>query len=164
MSKIDGIFCTYEVKRLVTSDQVGKWCRLPYSGHKSGCPMYGRPRCPPGAGSIFDLLDGKDPIYLVYADFDLDRRAALMKLRFPEWSERQCRNVRHWQEIVRAQLRRNVRAAMEKLGCNEVTFCPEGLGVNVFATAAILGLKLEKIRRLHIDHHIALIGMKREGQ
>jgi hypothetical protein len=112
--KIDEVLCTYEVHNVVMSGQVGKWCRLPYPGHKRGCPNYGRPGCPPDAGSIFDLLDCDHyyPIYLVCAEFDLDMRAAHMKLRFPAWTEKQCRNVRHWQGIVRAQLRLNVRNAM----------------------------------------------------
>jgi hypothetical protein len=93
MSKVDGLFGTWEVKRLVTSPQVGKWCRLPYEGHKKGCPNYGRPGCPPGAQSIVDLLDPEEPIYLVSAMFNLKHHSKWMKMRHPDWSERQCRNV-----------------------------------------------------------------------
>ena len=158
MSKVNGLFGTYEVKRLVTSAQVGKWCRLSYPGHKRGCPNYGRPNCPPGAGSIVDVIDTTQPMYLVSAMFNLKYHAELMKIRHSGWSDRQCRNVLYWQQIVRADLRRAVKAAMGFLGCDVVTYCPEGFGVNVFVTARAAGLKLDKTRRIWIDHHVALIG------
>jgi hypothetical protein len=131
---------------------------LPYPDHKRGCPNYGRPGCPPDAARIVDYLDTSRPIYLVYASLDLEHRAAWMRSRHPDMSNRQCRNCMYWQRIVRAELRLNARAAMQFLGCDAVTYCPEGQGVNVFVTARLAGLKMDKTRRIRIDHHVALIG------
>jgi hypothetical protein len=64
----------------------------------------------------------------------------------------------YWQGIVRADLKRSLKAAMGYLGCDAATLCPEGRGVNVFVTARLAGIKLDKTRRITIDHHIALIG------
>ncbi len=47
---------------------------------------------------------------------------------------------------------------MWTLGLNTITTCPEGMGVNVYATARAHGLILEKIRDLKMCRHIALIG------
>jgi hypothetical protein len=107
------------------------------------------------------MMDCARPLYLVYETFDLEGHAADMKVRHPDWSDRMCRNVLYWQGSVRARLRMNVRDAIEKLGCDSVTYCPEGHGVNVFATARLAGLAMDKTRRLKLDHHIALIGMAR---
>lgn len=162
-NRIKGLCSTLEVKRLVTSDKVGAWCRLPYPGHPRGCPNIGRPPfCPPGSVHIVDYLDTSRPIYLVYSFFHLESHAEWMKCRHPHWTDRQCRNVLYWQGSVRAELRRNVSAAMSFLGCDAVTYCPEGQGVNVFATARLAGLRLDKTRRIRIDHHIALIGHSAE--
>ena len=109
-----------------------------------------------------DLIDIYQRMYLVYSSFNLQAHADWMKTRHPNWSERQCRNVLYWQNMARADLRRTVAAAMSFLHCDAITYCPEGLGVNVFATARLAGLKLDKTRRLRIDHHIAIIGMRRE--
>jgi len=92
--------------------------------------------------------------------FNLEYHAETMKLRHPEWTPRQCRNLLYWQNIVRKDLKSAVKAAMGFLRCDGVSYCPEGLGVNVFVTARLAGVKLDKIRRLKIDRHVALIGTK----
>lgn len=161
MSKVKGLFGTYEVKRLVTSPHVGKWCRLPYPGHPRGCPNIGRPPfCPPGSIYIVDYIDTTKSMYLVYARFNLAWHAEWMQKRHPGWSQRQCRNLLYWQQIVRADLKRAVKAATGFLRCDAATYCPEGQGVNVFVTARLAGIKLDKTRRIGIDHHIALIGTR----
>ena len=163
MSKVRRIFRTYRIERLVTSSKVGEWCLLPYPNHKGGCPNYGRKGCPPGAGSIGDLVDLSQPIYLVAAAFNLEYQAEKMRKKYPHWTDRQCRCCLYWQGKVRAHLRRAARAAMGFLGCDAYVYCPEGYGVNVFVTARLAGLKLDKTRRIKIDHHVALIGTKKES-
>jgi hypothetical protein len=111
--------------------------------------------------SIVDFMDTESPMYLVYAAFHLEGHADYMKARHPGWSERQCRNVLYWQQTVRVQLRRNVYAAMTLLGLDAVTYCPEGMGVNVFVTARLAGIGLDKTRRIRMDRHIALIGHRK---
>ncbi len=54
--------------------------------------------------------------------------------------------------------RRYVIAAKSFLGCDVSTNCPEGQGVNVFATARLAGLRFDKTRRIGIVHKIALVG------
>ena len=165
MSRVEGLYGVLEVVRLVTSSQVEKWCQLPYPGHKNGCPNYGKKiGCPPKTVTIDRFVDIERPMYLVMAYFDLGAHARRMKEKHPNWSDLQCRNVLYWQNTVRAELRRNVRDAMKHLDCDEATYCPEGMGVNVFVTARIAGLRLEKIRHLDVDHHIALIGHSPQKQ
>jgi len=36
----------HQVKRLVITSKAGDWCRLPYPGHKRGCPNYDSPTHP----------------------------------------------------------------------------------------------------------------------
>jgi len=159
MSHVRGILHCLEVKRLITSPRVGKWCVLPYHGHPRGCPYYGkRPTCPPDSRPIAELLDVTRPVYLVYSFFDLRAHVERMKTRHPKWTDVQCQNVRYWQGTARAGLRRNVTAAMGPLRCDVSTFCPEGAGVNVFATARAAGLRLERTGSIKIDRHVALIG------
>ncbi len=159
MNKGGGLYGVLDVKRLVTTRNAGKWCLLPYDGHKRGCPNFGqKPGCPPHGVSIDRLVDVTRPMYLVLASFNVAAHVRKMKELHPKWSERQCRDVLYWQGTVRVELKRNVAYAMRYLGCDAFTYCPEGAGVNVFVTARLAGLALEKVRHLNIDHHIALIG------
>lgn len=152
-------FDAYPVARLVTSPNVGKWCRLPYPGHPRGCPNFGKkPHCPPNVIPIDRFIDISLPMYLVRAQFNLRSHAERMKSMHPGWTNRQCRSVLYWQNSVRAKLRDKVRTAMSDLSCDAVTFCPEGMGLNVFVTARLAGLRLDKTRRLEMDNHVALIG------
>ncbi len=168
MSLSEGARCVYEIddpeRNLIVSIRVGKWCRLPYPGHKHGCPNYGKkPGCPPDAIPIHRYFSENHRLYLVYAEFNLENHARRMKHEHPWWSDRQCRCVLHWQQTARTTLRQNVINAMRLLGCDAVTYCPEGMGVNVFATARRVGLRLDKTRRIKIDRHVALIGTAWKG-
>ncbi|MEM5789005.1 MAG: hypothetical protein AAGU11_16960 [Syntrophobacteraceae bacterium] len=160
-NQVVGVRNTLRLDRIVYSAKVGEWRRLPYPGHPKGCPNQGRPPfCPPNSTALVDYLDTARPVYLVFEYFWLKNHADGMREKHPGWTDRQCRNLLYWQGIVRAGLKRNVAAAMSILGCDVVTYCPEGQGVNVFATARLAGLALDKTRRICIDHHIALIGSR----
>lgn len=152
----------YRIRRLVTSSQVDQWCKLPYPNHKKGCPNYGRHNwCPPFAGRVGDWFDISRPLFLVHSEFDLVAHVGRMGRKHPQWSERQCRCVLYWQGTSRKQLREHIVIARQELGTNLHTTCPEGMGVNVYATARLSGLRLERIRNLSICRHVAMLGWKK---
>jgi hypothetical protein len=153
----------YRVKRLVINGKAGEWCKLPYEGHKEGCPNYGdlkHSHCPPHAPPVGQCFDLGQPLYLVHSEFNLPEWEMVMKYRHPSWSERQCRCVLYWQNQSRKQLKERTRFAMVRLGLNQAASCPEGMGVNVYVSSRLAGLRLEKIRRLETCQHVALIGTR----
>jgi hypothetical protein len=106
----------------------------------------------------FDL---QKSLWLVCSEFDLEQHAAKMKTLNPHWSDRQCRCVLYWQSRSRKQLKKRATDAVFFLGIERnfsITYCPEGMGVNVYATARLSGLSLEPIRRLGTCRHVALLG------
>ncbi|KKM79620.1 hypothetical protein LCGC14_1348180 [marine sediment metagenome] len=154
VTKLDG---------LITSDKTGAWCRLPYPDHPNGCPQYGeQDTCPPQAPYIWDVME--PPFYLVTSEFDLSAHVADYHIKFPDWTDRQCRNVLYWQGGNKKVLRLRAERAMRLGGLSACTYRPEAMGVNVYATAAIAGIKLDRIRDIHICTHVAIIGNKRRPQ
>lgn len=152
---------TIEILSLVSSDKTGQWCQIPYPNHPKGCPNYGkRDHCPPLAIKLTNILDLSRPLYLVHSEFDLLRHVEKMKARHPHWTDRQLKNVLYWQGTSRKQLKERVKIAQYVTSCNIVSYCPEGQGINVYATCAKSGLKLEKIRYLKTCRHIALLGFR----
>ena len=152
----------YQIDRLVISDKVSDWCRIPYPNHPKGCPNYGKkPRCPPNAPKIEEYFDISKPLYLVHSEFDLSKHVQEMKDKHPTWSDLQCRCVLYWQSRSRKQLMKRVEYTMIKNRMlTAFTDCPEGMGLNVYATARLVGLKLEKIHNLSICRHVALVGTR----
>lgn len=151
-----------EIDRLVTTKKHGDWCRIPYEGHKKGCPNYGKKDdCPPKAPFIKDFLDTSKPMYLVNSVFNVEAHAIKMKQKHPEWSVKQCRCLLYWQGTSRKQLREKVAFAQRRLEVDTVLYVPEAMGVNVYATGAIVGLHLDKIRYLDTCRHVALLGVKK---
>jgi len=131
-------FWVVPIKTLILNPKVGEWCRLPYPRHPKGCPNYGKnDRCPPKAQHITDCFDLEEPLYFVHSEFDLKGHAARMKEKHPGWSDRQCRCVLYWQPKSRKQMNDRVDFARLKLQTTCQTNCPEGMGVNVFATARL---------------------------
>ena len=147
------------------SDRVGKWCQSPYSNHPKGCPNYNATvKCPHQAPLIGELFDLKKSLCFVHSEFDLAVHVAKMEKKHPEWTLKQCKCVLYWQGTSRKQLKDRIREAMADLGADTVAMVPEALGVNVYATARLAGLNLERIRYLSICRHVALIGNSRHGQ
>ena len=152
------------VKRLVLMKgfDCGWLCVLPYPNHPKGCPnFYIKPDCPPFSYSAYSFfgMNEKKQFYLVHSEFNLEAHAAKIKQRHPYWTERQCKNVLYWQGTSRKQLKGRVSEALNILGGEwNVTDCPESMGVNVYVTARLSGLKLERIRYLKMCRHIALLG------
>ena len=151
----------YRIDQLVINRNTGRWCRLPYPNHSKGCPKYDQSEgCPPKAPAVEDYFDISKPLYFVHSEFDLAVHIAKMEKKHPEWTLLQCKCVLHWQKTSRKQLGERVREVLSILGANASTECPEGMGVNVYATARLAGLKLERIRHLSTCRHIALIGTR----
>ena len=149
------------VKRLVVSEKTGEWCKLPYPNHPKGCPNYGKKAtCPPQAPRLHHYFDVSRPMSLVHSEFDLEKHAKRMRTEHPQWSERQCRCLLYWQPTSRKQMRARTSAAMWTIGCNAKTECPEAMGLNVFATAAVSGLKLDRTRNIRTARHVCLIGWR----
>lgn len=150
------------VRRLVHSRRVKAWCGLPYPGHPKGCPNIGRDeKCPPQSPYITEVIDTTREMFLVHSEFDLQAHVNKMKAKHPDWSDRRCRCVLYWQPRSKKQLKERTARAMRLLGLPVVAMLPESLGVNVYATARASGLKLEKIKQLKTNRHVAIIGHRR---
>ena len=151
----------YEVKRLVISKQVGRWCQLPYDLHSKGCFKFGAYKeCPPNAPLINEVFNTDKSLYLVHSEFDLTAHKNKMRMKHPGWSDRQFGCVLYWQSTSRKQLKERIVSACMILGTNFSETVPEALGVNVYVTARLAGLKLERIRNLKICRHVALVGFR----
>lgn len=150
-----------KLKRLIVSEKTGEWCKIPYPNHPKGCPKYGNDKaCPPHAPKLDEFFDLSKPLYFVHSEFNLKAHVERMKQKYKLWSDRQCRCVLYWQGTSRKQLRERAEEAAWSLGTNAITACPEGMGVNVYATARVSGLCLQRIRGLKICRHIAMIGFQ----
>lgn len=150
-----------DITQIVYSNKVGEWCQLPYPGHPKGCPNHGiKTGCPPGAPNIEDYFDFRKPLFMVIHEFDLATYAAKMKAKHPKWSDRQCRCVLYWQNGSRKRLKDEAGRLMVENRLNTITLCPEGMGMNVFATAALHGVHLERTRNISVCRHVAIVGAK----
>lgn len=138
-----------------------KWCRSPYPGHPRGCPKYGKKGCPPKVPFLSEVLDLERPLYLAFSRFSLQKHVRKLKRKHPDWSRRQLRCVLYWQGTSRKQMRERARECQRETGADVVLDCPEALGVNVYVTCALNGLKLEKIKNLKVCRHVALVGFRR---
>jgi len=155
----------YPVKRLVTSRQTGKWCQLPYPGHPKGCPKYGNDKmCPPRAPRVEDFFDLNRKLWLVHSEFNLGNHILKMEKKHPNWTLRQCKCVLYWQPTSRDQLDQRILEGLFHTGAMASATVPEAMGVNVYATTRLSGLKLERIRHLAMCRHVALIGHSNKGQ
>ena len=149
----------YRIEKLIHSPKVQDWCRLKYPGHPNGCPNYDKAKkCPPQCKYITEVFDLSKPLYFVHSEFDLAGHVLKMKKKHPNWSDRQARCVLYWQNTSRKQLMARAMEARRHLGCKTFTLMPEALGVNVYVTAKLAGLKLEPIRKLKTCRHVALLG------
>ena len=152
------------VKRLVLTTKTNIWCKLPYPRHPKGCPNYGKKaHCPPDSLNIKEVLNLKKPIYIVYNEFDLAAHMKRMSRLHPNWSEAMLRNVYYWQNKSRAQLKTRISTAMILLNTNVHIANAEAMGVNLYATCFVNGLKLERIKTLKTCRHVALIGWRKKG-
>ena len=126
-------------------------CVRAYAGHKKGCPNFGDAkhayRCPPGAPLFDRRYDMSAPVYAVINEFDLflhvERMLAKPKKNGKARSLEEARCVLYWQNTARKQLQEKISTALSHLPGYEATWCPEGMGVDVTATLAQIGIVLE---------------------
>ena len=141
---------------LIIDHRAREWCKLSYPDHPRGCPNYGKKySCPPQVQLIEEWLSDYRKLWLVCAPFNLAEHVANMFLRHPNWSYRQARCLLYWQPKVNKELQQGTwDFAPDKL--NGITYCPEGMGVNVIETARLVGLPIET-KPMTIVYKIALV-------
>lgn len=129
-------------------------CCKRYEGHPCGCPNFGmRDTCPPDAPLLVDYFDQTHPFWALWVDFDLAQWVQTKQIEHPEWTYKQCANLRYWQPKARKFLRGHAQAWMRNyvvrwkdLCCKqgfEFTECPEAMGVDVTTTMKRIGVHLE---------------------
>lgn len=144
---------------IVIDMAVRELCAKPYYNHKKGCPNYGkRSSCPPKAPSLFKLIDPNEPIKIVYNIFDFGAHCKKMEKKHPEWSERQVACCLYWQGTARKQLKEKVNKSLKGWKGATPVYCPEAMGVNVTATMALIGEKLEW-PPITKTYQVALVGV-----
>jgi len=150
----------------VFTPEVRLLCIRPYPGHPKGCPNFGRRwTCPARAPLLDKVLDLSAPVYAIWTTFDIAAHMARMKALHPAWSERQLACCLYWQPRARKNLTTAINAFNKiMLGplrpILKVLSCPEACGVNVTATMASIGEKLEWPPR-KIAYQVALAGRSR---
>lgn len=149
------------IKRLVLLKNPGRYCQLPYLNHPKGCPKYNKDKkCPTLTPSTNEYFDLSKPLYFVHSKFDYEGHVRKMKKDHPDWSDLQCQCVLYWQGTSRRQMKERRIYAMQILDVNQYAVCPEGMGVNIYVTARLSGLKLDRVRYLKTCRHITLLGTK----
>lgn len=156
-----------KLEKLIVTPRTKLWCKAQYPGHPKGCPNYWG-RCFEGGRVEITLadriVDVDKSMYIVYNEFDLAAHMARMKAKHPTWSERQLRNVYYWQNRSHAQLDRLIEQAIKEIYGKPAGLCTlsgEGNGVNLYATCAAHGLKLNKIRTMKTCRHMVILGTRR---
>jgi len=135
---------------------------MPYPGHPKGCPNWNRrATCPPQAPLLTDLLDLARPVYCVFNRFDLGAHVDRMRRRHPDWSGRQLRCCLYWQGTARKQLRQKVSSLLVREPSLLPVYVPEACGVDVTATMASLGIKLEW-PPVKVAYQVALVGTPKQ--
>lgn len=135
------------------------YCIIPYHGHPKGCPNFGNhEQCPPKAPLISNFFDLNENLFFVVEEFDLRSYFEQMKVKHPDWTDAQLRNLLYWQGGVRKKLKEKTEQLIRTTGSNMIyTLLPEAMGVMVINTALKLGIPIEKKPRDRI-FKIALVG------
>ena len=131
------------VKPVLLDELPGDLCRLKYPNHPKGCPNYGKKVCCPPRAKHLSLLIKSSPIYIIWNVFLFGRHVQKMKLKHPEWSERQARCCLYWQGKARKQLVEEVKNFLLVHPDMYIVSCPEASGVNVTKTMASIDKILE---------------------
>lgn len=147
----------------------GTWCKLPYPNHPHGCPNF--PKCPAKFQDFKTLVGYR--WYAVTITFDLKGQATLMKMRHPEWTDRQARNCLYWQGHVRKMLRSETYGRAKHMAPEEkyddpeikdpvvVLEIPEACGVDVVQTMGFSGHHIETNMDLtDLIMKVTMIGVK----
>jgi hypothetical protein len=136
----------------------GTWCSLPYPDHPDGCPNY--PECIQERTHINEYEDYE--WFGVVQKYDLNAHAEEMRELHPDWSESQLRNDREWHEEIQSELQEEAEAFADKSAGDVVLERPEGHGVDMWATMAGNGIKLET-NNPWVIHKIVIVGKRKAG-
>lgn len=144
-------------------------CARRYPGHPKGCPNLGkRLTCPPQAALWTPKFLASRAWYAVWNVFPFGEHVEKMRVKHPEWTERQLANCLYWQGTARKQLVFEISAFARYFmicGLNPKTDVitsniPEAHGVNVTATMKSIGIELEWPPR-NVAYQVALAGIER---
>ncbi len=139
-------------------------CARPYYRHPKGCPNIGRCGCPPKAQMIGDLIDLSQPTFAIYSTFNLKAHVDRMWKKHPKWTDHQLYCCLYWQGTARKALRMYIQDFQREHSGYRVVMCPEASGVNITATMAKVGAKLEW-PPVNIAYQVAIAGKpKRNAQ
>lgn len=141
-------------------------CPRAYNKHPKGCPNFNKcDRCPPKAPMFDRAYDMSKPVYAVVNSFDLGGHVSRLKATPKKdgsiRSDDEAKCVLYWQGKARSQLNRLIKIAAVPTGYT-ATWCPEGMGVNVTATLAAVGIHLEW-PAVRIARQVALMGVPLDG-
>lgn len=162
-------YISIKLEKLFFIENSGALCRLPYPGHKKGCPNFGKsPNCPPQAPKLRDKYNLEKDYYFIIQPFNLAAHKAKMKTLHPEWSDKQCACVLYWQNGVKKELRIASLNLIDKLAMSDLfdykstnnfdyDLIPEAMGLDVFKTALAHGIPIERNPQ-HIIYKISFIG------
>jgi hypothetical protein len=161
-----------KLKKLFFIPDPGKLCRLPYPGHKKGCPNLGKSLlCPPNAPKLIDKYDLSKPCYFIVQPFNISAQKEKMKKLHHDWSDRQCACCLYWQNGVRKELKE--RSEIECMviggrlyangiipfsGLVNFELIPEAMGLNVFSTTRYHGIYMVRNPQ-EILYKIAFVGV-----
>lgn len=90
--------------KFVSISTIERLCRLPYLGYSDGCPNVGK--CVIRDRS--DIVTKYYSFILVLARYNLEFHKSSMRLKHPNWSDRQLGNSRLYQGHVRKFLRKSM--------------------------------------------------------
>lgn len=129
----------FHLEKIVADKRArGAWCATPYPGHPHGCPNL-KTECIQDRPDFLSIAQDYN-WYAITERFNLKDHAAKMKVKYPDWSERQCRNPLYWQGGVRKRLREKCDA----WGWDILLDVPEACGIDVFRTMEKVGVHLER--------------------
>ena len=131
------------------------WCRLPYHGHPKGCPNW--PGCIRSRPDFAEIKKDDYEWFAVVERFDLKAHSAKMKDKFPQWTERQCRNPLYWQSGVRKRLKEKAKTLIANDSI--LLDIPEACGINMFATMDLVGVEL--VMNPDLVQKIMIVGRKK---
>ncbi len=150
--------------KLIINYGCRNFCKIPYHGHKKGCSNFNKfELCPPKICLIENFVDLNKDIWFIVEEFNLKDHVDKMRIKHPEWSYIQLKNLLYWQNGVRKNLKnKTIKFINNHLDKDKLvyTLLPEAMGVMVIDTASLLGIPIEKIP-INKVFKISLIGYKK---
>ena len=115
------------------------------------------PQCPELRPDFKELSEQYE-WYVVIEEFDISGWEAKQRVKHPDWTARQLRNLRHWQKGVVKRLREATRYHLNQLSADVMLDILEASGVNCVKTMAGIGIPLEWGVKAKTFRKIMLIG------